>query len=429
MPDWVHHVVWWQVYPLGFLDAPAKAEPQVVHRLPRLENWLDYLIELGASGLALGPVFTSTSHGYDTIDYFRIDPRLGDEADFDRLVSAAHRRGIKVMLDGVFNHVGREFPRFQEALTGPDDPAGRWFRMFWGEGGEPDYEHFEGHRDLVTLNHEAPEVVDFVVEVMCHWLQRGADGWRLDAAYAIPAQFWARVLPRVRERFPDAYIVGEMIHGDYPAYVAESGLDSVTQYELWKAIWSSLNDRNFYELDWTLGRHNEFLEQFVPMTFLGNHDVTRIASRLHEVEHFAHALVVQFTVGGTPSVYAGDEQGFRGVKEDRPGGDDEVRPAFPGDPGELAPFGQGWFRLHQELIGLRRRHAWLERARTQVEHLSNEHLVYRSAGEGGAVLVGLNLSDEPVVLPVQGEVVAGAADPADGGLSVPAHGWVVCEAH
>jgi cyclomaltodextrinase len=416
MPDWVHHVVWWQVYPLGFVDAPAQAQPEVVHRLPRLRNWLDYLIELGASGLALGPIFASASHGYDTVDYFRIDPRLGDEQDFRDLVEAAHGKGIRVLLDGVFNHVGRDFPMFAEGRS-------EWFHLY--QGGE--YEHFEGHRDLVTLNHGSEVVVDFVVDVMCHWLERGADGWRLDAAYAIPADFWARVLPRVRDRFPQAYIVGEMIHGDYSDYVQEAGLDAVTQYELWKATWSSLNDRNLHELNWTLGRHDEFLEQFVPLTFLGNHDVTRIASKLSEEQHYAHALAILMTVGGTPSIYAGDEQGFRGVKEDRPGGDDEVRPAFPEHPWELAPFGAQWFRLHQELIGLRRRHAWLERARTDVQYVTNDEMVYRSHTQWGALQVGLNLGDGEAVLPIGGTVVAGAGEPAEGGMLVPAHGWVIVE--
>ncbi|MCB0900439.1 MAG: alpha-amylase, partial [Actinobacteria bacterium] len=146
-PAWVEHVVWWQVYPLGFLDAPTAADPEVVHRLPNLENWLDYLIELGASGLALGPMFASSSHGYDTIDYYRIDPRIGDLQDFERLVEAAHNRGIRVLLDGVFNHVGRQFPKFQQALReGEGSPAAEWFHLFWkGADREPEYEHFEGH--------------------------------------------------------------------------------------------------------------------------------------------------------------------------------------------------------------------------------------------------------------------------------------------
>jgi cyclomaltodextrinase len=227
---------------------------------------------------------------------------------------------------------------------------------------------------------------------MGHWLERGADGWRLDAAYAVPPGFWADVLPRVRRAHPGAYLVGEVIHGDYGAFVRETGMHAVTQYELWKAIWSSLNDRNLFELAWALDRHNGYLDDFAPLTFVGNHDVTRIASRLDDERHLAHALVVLCTVGGTPSIYYGDEHAFRGVKEERAGGDDAVRPAFPAGPEDLAPHGLPAFRLHQELIGLRRRHPWLHRARTEVVELANERMVYRSSSEGNRLTVTLDLS-------------------------------------
>ena len=114
----------------------------------------------------------------------------------------------------------------------------------------------------------------------------------------MPPSFWAKALPRVRAAYPDAWFVGEVIHGDYLAYAKDSGLDSVTQYELWKAIWSSLNDRNFFELAWTLDRHNQLLVGVTPQTFLGNHDVTRLASQLNDERHIGHALAVLFTVGG-----------------------------------------------------------------------------------------------------------------------------------
>jgi cyclomaltodextrinase / maltogenic alpha-amylase / neopullulanase len=437
--SWIEQAVWWQVFPLGFVGAPDEADPAapVTHRLAHLHGWLDYAVELGASGLALGPIFAASTHGYDTVDHFRIDPRLGDAADFDALVAAARARGLRVLLDGVFNHVGRAHPAFQDVLRhGPESERAGWFRLSWprgsGPGIEPDYACFEGHRQLVTLNHDDPRIADHVAAVMGHWLARGADGWRLDAAYAVPPRFWARVLRQVRLAHPEAYIVGEVIHGDYARIVQDTGMDSVTQYELWKAIWSALNDRNLFELAHALDRHNGLLDRFAPLTFVGNHDVTRIASRLTDERHLPHALAILLTCGGTPSIYAGDEQAFRGVKEERVGGDDAIRPAFPPTPADLAPYGWPIYRLHRDLIALRRRHAGLHRARARALHLANAQIVL-ALGDGSArVLTALNLADADATLPVPEAraIEAGTGDLAEAGstgacVTLPAHGWAV----
>jgi cyclomaltodextrinase len=409
MREWTEHVIWWHVYPLGFVGADTTgADRTPTHDLRRLEGWLDDVIALGANGLALGPIFASSTHGYDTLDYFRIDERLGDESDFASLVAAAHDRGIRVLLDGVFNHVGRDFADTSIVREGAV---------------------FEGHDSLVELDHDDPAVADLVARVMIHWLDRGADGWRLDAAYSVPPSFWARVLPRVREAHPDAYIVGEVLHGDYAAIVRESGMDSVTQYELWQASWHAIADANLFELDWTLSRHNELLDEFVPYTFVGNHDVTRLATRIPEARHRAHALVLLFTLGGTPSVYYGDERGLEGLKEERFGGDDAIRPEFPASPGELdseVPDGRAVFALHQELIAVRRRHAWLHRARSRTLALANESLVLEVSSGADRLVVALNLGDAPLDLTsIDGadasDVIAGHID----GRRVPPHGWVV----
>ena len=449
-PAWVQHAMWWHVYPLGFTGADRAAVDgaPVTHRLAHLERWLDYVVDLGLNGLALGPVFASGTHGYDTVDHLAIDPRLGDRADFDRLVAAAHDRGVRVLLDGVFNHVGEQHPLFRAALAGgPGSPEADLFRITWpgaGTGDEPTWDCFEGHRALVTLNHDSPRVVDLVADVMTHWLDAGADGWRLDAAYAVPAAFWAQVTARVRERHPDAYLMGEVIHGDYPAFVAASGVDSVTQYELWKATWSAIRDRNWHELAWTLGRHDAFLDAFVPYTFVGNHDVTRIADQVGDPALAGHALVVLATVGGTPAVYYGDEQAFRGVKEDRAGGDDAVRPPYPPTPGDLAgaeraPDGWAAYHRHQALLGLRRRHPWLHTARTHVVEVTNDRLVYQARAADGddALLVALNLAAEPwaVEVPAGARPAARSDDDAAGPrtterghvVDVPPLGWVVLE--
>ncbi len=403
---WVRNTIWWHVYPLGFVGAQIRGDEAagpVQHRFGRLESWLDYALELGASGVMLGPVFASESHGYDTIDHYRIDPRLGDLDDFDHFVLEAKSRGLRICLDGVFNHVGKRFEAFREVVQhGPSAPQAAFFELTWPQcwqpGMEPGYRRFEGHGPLVELDHGSEVVADYVAGVMKYWLGRGVDAWRLDAAYAVPDGFWAKVIEQVTAKYPKAWFVGEVIHGDYPQIVRSSGMDSVTQYELWKAIWSSLADENFFELTHALGRHQEFLETFVPLTFVGNHDVTRVADAAGSAAKAVLAAVVLFTVPGIPAVYYGDEQAFTGVKTQG------VRPPMPSSPAELAGYGQQTYDAYRALIGLRRRHPWLVRGRVQVREVTNQRLVYQvlpgrgkaaAQAEGQALTVTLDLAGQP----------------------------------
>ncbi|MDT0275452.1 alpha-amylase family glycosyl hydrolase [Blastococcus goldschmidtiae] len=437
--EWSDTVIWWHVYPLGFAGAPvrpASGGEGTAHRLDRVAAWLDHVVELGLNGLALGPVFASQTHGYDTVDHFRVDPRLGDADDLDRLIAACHERGIRVCLDGVFNHVGRAHPAFAAVeAEGPAAPTAGLFRIDWSgwQPGDPvRADVFEGHDQLVALDHSAPEVADLVVRAMRYWLDRGVDGWRLDAAYAVPPEFWARVLPEVRRTHPGAWFTGEVIHGDAAAIVRASGMDSLTQYELWQAIWHGIAERNFFELAHALERHNGLLGTFLPSTFVGNHDVTRIASAVG-AELVPHALAVLFTVAGVPSVYAGDEYGWTGVKEQRAGGDDAVRPEFPPRPpapAELDATARGTLDAHRALVALRRRHPWLTRVHVDVVDLANEHVVLRSGTAGTAVVVALNLAPERVELPAAdaSTVECGNGRLAGGRVTLPARGWAVLTA-
>lgn len=422
---WAESAMWWHVYPLGFTGAPIREQEAThpPHRLARIEAWLDHVVELGLNGVALGPIFASSTHGYDTTDFLALDPRLGDDGDLDRLVAAAHERGVRVLLDGVFNHVGREHPAFQAALAG--GPESALFRL---DGGEAQV--FEGHEALVALDHSSDATVALVVEVMDHWLRRGIDGWRLDAAYSVPSDFWARVLPAVRERHPHAWLVGEVIHGDYAEIVRASTMDAVTQYELWQGIWHGIADGNLFELEHAIGRHDELLATFVPYTFVGNHDVTRIASAIG-VDLVPHALAILMTVAGTPAVYAGDELGMLGVKEQRVGGDDAVRPEMPEAPldaSSLEPDAARILDVTRQLVAIRRRHPWLTRAHTDVVAVANASIVLRTATADASIVTVLAIGDEPERLPAADatEVLAGEGARLDGDVVVlEPHGWAV----
>lgn len=443
-PGWASSAIWYSVYPLGACGAPIwqEAEPGVQHRLGRLEGWLDNVVSLGANGLALGPIWRSSTHGYDIVNHDEIDPRLGDDADFDKLVQACHQRGLRVLLDGVFNHVSTAHPDVEAARRdGIDSPAGRLFRH---DSGQADgLARFEGHDGLVEYDHSNPAVADRVVGTMTRWLRRGADGWRLDAAYRVPRAFWADVIARVDGEFPQALTVAEVLHGDYARFAADTGIDSVTQYELWKALWSALKDNNPHELSWTLQRLAAGLAEnadFLPWTFVGNHDVTRIATQVGPRKAVA-ATALLATLPGMPAVYYGDEYGLTGLKEERAGGDDAIRPelparldgwldgsvgsgvgsgagrrdgAGPADVGGLAddtsrtgstgigaagidttgidatvsPDGTvssaEILRQHQLLFGLRRRHAWLQWADLAIVEQKHQHLAYRLAARRAA---------------------------------------------
>ncbi|MCR2785932.1 MULTISPECIES: alpha-amylase family glycosyl hydrolase [unclassified Microbacterium] len=437
-PLWVRHAMWWHVYPLGFVGAPQTlppAEQPVIHRIDRIEAWLDHVQQLGLNGLQLGPVFASSTHGYDTVDYFRIDPRLGDENDLVRLIGHARDRGIRVLLDGVFNHVGREHPLFRALQEqGPDADSADLFRVNWDgwhEGDTVDADVFEGHEQLVALRHDSPRVVDLVVDVMTYWLDRGIDGWRLDAAYAVPPSFWAAVLPRVRERHPDAWFTGEVIHGDQAAIVRESTINSLTQYELWQGIWHSIADRNLHELAHAVRRHTALLTTMVPSTFVGNHDVTRVATAVGDA-FVPHALAVLFTVAGTPAIYAGDEYGYHAVKEERFGGDDAIRPEFPASPPAvetLDPWAADTLHLTEAMIALRRQRPWLHEAATDVVEVDNGSIVLRTATPDGSVVCALNLAATPVTVSAAGArtVLIGQGDLGDSTLTLPPQGWVIAE--
>ena len=304
IPSWLPGRTLYHLHALG-----AAAGRGFAH----VTGWLDYIAELRRGAVLLTPVHHSSTHGYDTVDPFALDPRLGTDDDWRAFVDACRARDLRIVLDGVFNHVGRTFAR-ADWLSGTS---------------------WEGHDALPELDHDNPEVLVWAVDVARHWLDCGADGWRFDVAYRIPRPFLHDLHTAIRTSHPDAFLFGEMIAGDFAGLVRDGGLHSATQYELFKAIWSLLNDANFWELAHALTRHAGLCASFPPVTFLGNHDVTRMRSQLRNDRHLEHALAILYTVPGVPCIYYGDELGFSGARTVGAGGDDAIRQPLPDRPERL----------------------------------------------------------------------------------------------
>ena len=333
---WFDEAVVYQIYPLGLCGAPAENNGVQTHRILRLADWTAHIRRSGADTVLLNPVFDSDRHGYDTRDYFTVDPRLGTNEDLAQVCRAFHDVGLRVMLDGVFNHVGRGFWAFREVREKKwDSPHKAWFHIsfhgntayndgFWHEG-------WEGHTELVKLNLQNPAVVEHQFQAIRAWVEQfGIDGLRLDVAYCLPPEYLKQLRAFVNGLKPDFVLMGETLHGDYNRWMGPELCHSVTNYECYKGLWSSFNSMNLFEICHSLAR------QFGPeqwtlykgahlLSFLDNHDVTRIATQLTDPNHLPLAYAMLFGMPGVPAVYYGSEWGIHGDKRE---GDDALRPAL-----------------------------------------------------------------------------------------------------
>ena len=333
---WYDESVFYQIYPLGLCGAPQANDGVQEHRLRRILDWIPHIEKLGCGAVLLNPLFESDAHGYDTRDYRRVDARLGTNGDLKELVAALHERGIRVVLDGVFNHVGRGFWAFRDVQEKKwDSPYRDWFHIsFDGNSGYNDgfwYEGWEGHFELVKLNLRNGAVVDYLLDTVRFWVEEfGIDGLRLDVAYCLDRDFIARLRQFCCSLRPDFFLVGETLHGDYNQWVGEGKCHSCTNYECYKGLYSSLNDLNLFEIGhslrrqfgsepWCLYRGKKLLN------FVDNHDVTRVASILRNPAHLPVIYGLLFAMPGIPCIYYGSEWGAQG---DKTHGDAALRAAF-----------------------------------------------------------------------------------------------------
>ncbi len=356
---WAEESIIYQIYPLGFCGAPltnpldpghaaeagyesesgqekTSAGGQNMHRIRKVMDWIPHLKELGITAVLFNPLFESDSHGYDTRDFRKVDSRLGTNEDFKEVCDALHAEGIRVILDAVFNHVGRGFVQFQDVKAHRWESRYKdWFHIsFDGNSAYDDgfwYEGWEGHYELVKLNLRNEEVISYLLDTVRFWSETfGADGLRLDVAYLLDRDFIRRLRAYTDQLKPEFYLIGEILGGDYKTICGDGLLHSATNYECYKGLYSSFNSMNLFEINHSLMRQFGsdpwcLYRGMHLMNFVDNHDVTRVASILQEPRHLPLIYAIAFGMPGIPCVYYGSEWGAKGEKKD---GDPALRPCF-----------------------------------------------------------------------------------------------------
>lgn len=420
-PEWARYAVFYQIYPLGFTGAPARNDRQShpQPRLAELRRWYDHIASLGVTALYFGPLFESHTHGYDTIDYFTIDRRLGDNSLIRQIVDELHARGIRVIFDGVFNHTGRGFFAFEDVLAnGVGSRYRDWYRIdpsgdsHYGDGFA--YDSWEGFQSLPALNLTNPDVRRYLLEVAQMWLSDvGIDGWRLDVAYELPPDFLWELRRACKGISPDCFLLGETIHGDYRTWVAPDLLDAGLNYPFHRALIRSFNETNLHDLAANLDRafHSEWglYPDLLLVNFLGNHDVSRIRSALDDPRHIYPALILLAGAPGAPMLYYGDELGMEGLKED---GDAALRRPMPDlAPGALTVADTGAvMREIARLMSLRGEHPALSVGRYATLMAQGPHYAFLRQHIRQNAIVAVNAEDAATGL----EVTIGVQGVPDG---------------
>ena len=325
MNSWIRESIFYQFYTLGFCGV---LEPSRVYdeenRLTKIEEWIPHLKEMSVNAIYFAPIFESSYHGYDTKDYYKVDKRLGSNEDFKELCEKLHQNNIKIILDGVFNHVGREFWAFKDVQDkGRNSRYCSWFANLNFDskspmGDEFNYQSWNGCYDLVKLNLRNQEVLDHLLHAVGAWIDEfNIDGLRLDAADSIDFEFFKALKKFTEAKKDDFWLMGEVIHGDYTRWANPDSLDSVTNYECYKGNYSSHNDKNYFEIAYSLNRlfgAGGIYKDLCLYNFADNHDVNRLASTLKISEHIYNVYTLLFTIPGVPSIYYGSEYGIKGIK-------------------------------------------------------------------------------------------------------------------
>ncbi|MBQ2971745.1 MAG: DUF1653 domain-containing protein [Ruminococcus sp.] len=398
--DWIKDAVFYNIYPLGFCGAPKKNDGILTYRLDKMYDFIDHFKKLGVNAIVFNPVFESSCHGYDTIDYKKIDCRLGDNESFKKICDTLHQNGIRVLLDGVFNHVGRDFFAFKDLQqNGMSSIYCNWFHNVRFDRQSPkgdnfSYEGWAGHYDLVKLNLHNENVTSHLLEAVEFWIDEfDIDGLRLDAADCVDIEFFKKLRTTCKNKKPDFWLYGEITSGEYNRWANESTLDSVTNYEAYKALYSCHNDRNYFEfahsMDREFGDYGIYKNLYL-YNFVDNHDVNRIASSLKDENLLFNVHTLLFTMPGAPSLYYGSEFGIKGTRT--PHCDYDLRPCL-----TLGEVENPNLKLENHIIKLSKiRHALsaLKDGRYKNENIQLEHFCFSRKNNEQSVFVLLNQSNE-----------------------------------
>ncbi len=400
---WYDEAVFYHIYPLGMTGAPKEnpyGEP--VHRLNTLLPWISHMKEIGCNALYIGPLFESVGHGYETTDYRKLDGRLGTNEDLTNFVSECHKQGIRVIFDGVFNHTGRDFFAFRDIRQNRENSAYKdWYCNvnFSGNNSYNDgfsYENWGGYDLLAKLNQHNPAVKDYICDVIRFWVKEfDIDGIRLDAADVMDFNYMKALRQVANEVKHDFWLMGEVIHGDYSRWANDGTLHSVTNYMLHKALYSAHNDHNYFEIAHTVkyvsGMTGDRLKLY---TFVDNHDVERIYTKLRYKAHFIPVHIMLYTLPGIPSVYYGSEFGIEGKKERF--SDDSLRPALIYDEYKDAVKTNPCTKLIAALGRIRRNIPALAYGDYRELELQTDHFAYERAFDGKSVIITVNNADNDV---------------------------------
>lgn len=402
MHTWYEQAVFYHIYPLGLLGAEkTNTLTETAHRFVALEDWIPHIHALNGSAIYIGPLFESSTHGYDTRDFRLVDRRLGSNEDFARFVRLCHESGIRVVVDGVFNHTGREFFAFQDICEKREaSPYKDWYRgvnFGWGSPlGDPfSYEAWQGHFELPCLNLWNPEVRQYLFDSIRFWVDNfDIDGIRLDCANVLDFGFMKELREKTSSMKPDFWLMGEVIHGEYSRWVNPEMLHSVTNYELHKAFYSGHNDHNYFEIAHNVRRLEAVGRSLY--AFVDNHDEDRIASKLNNKANLFPVYQLLFTLPGIPSVYYGSEWGIEGKRSRT--SDEVLRPALClSDMDEKAP------ELVSHIAALGKIHAENDAFHTGSYKellLTNRQYAFSRSGEHGTVISAVNNDEQPASISI-----------------------------